>query len=103
MSPQPPHTLSLSQVMHKNMILPYYTQIWKFSPWLPKMEFFKMFSLFLERSPDPYFASNEPSTQPPPDIKFKSSYARKCDYAQILISNFRSMESRIESNTINDY
>ena len=49
-----------------------YTQIWKFSPGPQKMEFFKFF-IFVERSKD--FASNEPSTTP--DIKFKSSYARK--------------------------
>ena len=120
--------------MQENLILAYYAQIWKFGPGPPKMEFFKIFSflwkglqislptspqppldikfkssyarkldigllctnmeirpwapkngifqnffIFVERSPD--FASNEPSTTP--DIKFKSSYARKRDYAQI--------------------
>ena len=39
-SPQPPQTLSLSQVMQENVILAYYAQIWKFSSRLPKMEFF---------------------------------------------------------------
>ena len=34
------------------------------------------FFIFVEKSPD--FASNEPSTTP--DIKFKSSYARKRDF-----------------------
>ena len=113
----------------KNLILAYYAQIWKFSPRLPKMEFFKKNSffekvsrfcfqralnhpqtlslsqvmqenvimlkygnsapgsqkrnflkkiIFLIRSPD--LASNGPSTTPPPDIKFKSSYARKRDF-----------------------
>ena len=45
-SPQPPQTLSLSQVMQENVTLAYYAQIWKFSPRLPKMEFFKKFSCF---------------------------------------------------------
>ena len=45
-SPQPPQTLSLSQVVQENVILAYYTQIWKFGPRLPKMEFFKKFSFF---------------------------------------------------------
>ena len=40
------------------------------------MKFFQNFFIFVERSPD--FASNEPSTTP--DIKFKSSYARKRDF-----------------------
>ena len=64
--------------MQENLILAYYAQIWKFSPRLQKWSFSKKF-IFLKRSPD--FASKEPSTTP--DIKFKSSYARKCDYAQI--------------------
>ena len=41
-----PQTLSLGQVMQENVILAYYAQIWKFSPRLPKMEFFKKFSFF---------------------------------------------------------
>ena len=50
-------------------------------PQVPKNEiFFKKF-IILKRSPD--FASKKPSTTPPPEIKFKSSYARKRDYAQI--------------------
>ena len=44
--------------MQENVILAYYGQIWKFSPRLPKM-----------------------SPQPQPDIKFKSSYARKRDFS----------------------
>ena len=43
-----PQTLSLSQVMQENLILAYYAQIWKFSPRLPKMEFFKKI-IFLEK------------------------------------------------------
>ena len=45
----------------------------------PKNGIFQKFFIFVERSPD--FTSNEASTTP--DIKFKSSYARKRDYAQI--------------------
>ena len=73
-----PQTLSLSQVMQENLIL-VYAQIWKFGPGLPKMEFFKFFS-FLWKGLQ---ISLLTSPQPPPDIKFKSSYARKRDYAQI--------------------
>ena len=50
-----------------------YDQIWKFCPRLPENEFFRKFFIFMERSLN--FASNELSTTP--DIKFKSSYARK--------------------------
>ena len=74
-----PQKLSLSQVMQENVILDYYAQIWKFGPKLPKMEFFKIFS-FLWKGLQ---ISLLTSPQPPPDIKFKSSYARKRDYAQI--------------------
>ena len=45
-------------------------------PRAPKNGIFQNFFIFVERSP--YFASNEPSTYP--DIKFKSSYARKRDF-----------------------
>ena len=65
--------------MQENVILTYYAQIWKFGPRLPKMEFFKNFS-FLWKVLQ---ISLLTSPQPPPDIKFKSSYARKRDYAQI--------------------
>ena len=51
-------------------------------PQAPKNGIFQIFFIFLERSPD--FASNEPSTTP--DIKFKSSYARKRDFG-ILCPN----------------
>ena len=71
-----PQTLSLSQVMQENVILAYYAQIWKFGPKLPKMEFFKFFS-FLWNGLQ---ISLPMSPQPPPDIKFKSSYARKRDF-----------------------
>ena len=65
--------LSLSQVMQENVILAYYAQIWKFGPLLPKMEFFKKFSFFWKGLQ----ISLLTSTQPPADIKFKSSYAGK--------------------------
>ena len=74
-----PQTLSLIQVMQENVILAYYAQIWNFDPRLPKMEFFKKFS-FLWKGLQISLLTN---LQPPPDIKFKSSYARKRDYAQI--------------------
>ena len=51
--------------------------MWKFSPRLPKMEFFKIFS-FLWKGLQ---ISLLMSPQPPPDIKFKSSYARKLDFS----------------------
>ena len=47
-------------------------------PRAPKNGIFQKFFIFVERAPD--FASNESSTIPD---KFKSSYARKRDYAQI--------------------
>ena len=74
-----PQTLSLSQVMQENVILAYYAQIWKFGPRLPKMKFFKIFSFSWKGLQ----ISLLTSPQPPPDIKFKSSYSRKRDYAQI--------------------
>ena len=55
----------------------YYAQIWKFGPRPPENEFFRKFLIFMERSLS--FASNEPSTTP--DIKFKSSYARKLNFS----------------------
>ena len=68
-----PQTLSLSQVMQENVILAYYAQIWKFGPGPPKIEFFKFFS-FLWKGLQ---ISLLTSPQPPADIKFKSSYAKK--------------------------
>ena len=65
--------------MQEKLILAYYAQIWKFGPRHPKMEFFKIFS-FLWKGLQ---ISLLTSPQLPPDIKFKSSYARKRDYAQI--------------------
>ena len=53
--------------------------IMEIQPQVSKNGIFQTFFIFVERSPD--FASNEPSTTP--DIKFKSNYARKRDYAQI--------------------
>ena len=65
--------------MQENVILAYYAHIWKFGPGLPKMKFFKIFS-FLWKGLQ---ISLLTSPQPPPDIKFKSSCARKRNYAQI--------------------
>ena len=58
------------------LILAYHAQIWKFDPGPPKMEFFKIFSFLGEGLQ----ISLLTSPQPPPDIKFKSSYARKRDF-----------------------
>ena len=71
-----PQTLSLSQVMQEDVILAYYAQIWKFGQSLPKVEFFKIFS-FLWKGLQ---ISLPTSPKPPPDIKFKSRYARKRDF-----------------------
>ena len=94
-SPQPPQTLSLSQVMQENVILAYYAQIWKFGPRLRKMEFLKIFS-FLWKGLQ---ISLLTSPQPLPDIKFKSSYAKKhivkkVEFrTQLLNPEFRSYQS----------
>ena len=78
-SPQPPSDIKFKSSYARKHDLAYYAQIWKFGPKLPKMEFFKIFS-FLWKGLQ---ISLLTSPQPPPDIKFKSSYARKRDYAQI--------------------
>ena len=59
--------------MQENVVLAYYAQIWKFGPRLPKMEFFKIFSFLWEGLQ----ISLPTRPQPPPNIKFNSSYARK--------------------------
>ena len=90
-----PQTLSLSQVMQENVVLAYYAQIWKFGPRLPKMEFFKKFSFFRKGLQ----ISLLTSSQPPADIKFKSSYARKHiikkveSRTQLLNPEWRSYQS----------
>ena len=58
--------------MQENLILAYYAQKWKFSPRLPKMEFFKKVSFFWKGLQ----ISLLTSPQTPADIKFKSSYVR---------------------------
>ena len=82
-SPQPPQTLSLSQVMQENFILAYYAQRWKFSSRLPKMEFFKKVSFFEKVS---RFRFQRALTTP--DINFKSSYARKRNFG-LLCPNMK--------------
>ena len=62
--------------MQENFILAYYAEIWKFGPRPPKMEFFKNFS-FLWKGLQ---ISLPMSPQLPPDVRFKSSYARKRDF-----------------------
>ena len=78
-SPQPPPDIrfksSYARKRDFGLLCPN-MEIW---PRAPKKGIFQIFFIFVERSPD--FVSNEPSTTP--DIKFKSSYARKRYYAQI--------------------
>ena len=78
-STTPDIKFKLRQVMQENVILAYYVQIWKFGPKLPKMELFKIFSILWKGLQISLLTSPQPS----PDIKFKSSYARKRDYARI--------------------
>ena len=59
--------------MQENGILAYYAQKWKFSPRLLKMEFFKKRFIFWKGLQ----ISLPTSPQPPPDINFKSSYAKR--------------------------
>ena len=59
--------------MQESLILAYHAQIWKFGPGPQKWNFSKSFS-FLWKGLQ---ISLPTSPQPPPDIKFKSSYARK--------------------------
>ena len=78
-SPQPPPDIKFKLRYARNVILAYYAQIWKFGPRLPKMEFFKIFSFLWKGIQISLLTSPQPS----PDIKSKSSYAWKRDYAQI--------------------
>ena len=72
--------------MQENLILAYYAQIWKFGPGPPKMEFFKIFSLLWKGTQISLLFLTSP--QPPPDIKFKSSYAKKRDFG-LLCPNMK--------------
>ena len=67
-----PQTLSLSQVMQENVIMPKYEN----SGQAPKNGIFQKKIIFLKGLQ----ISLPTSPQPPPDIKFKSSYARKHDF-----------------------
>ena len=53
-------------------------------PQAPENEFFRKFLIFMERFVN--FVSNDPSTIPPPNIKFKSSYARKVDFSLLCLN-----------------
>ena len=64
------------QGMQENWILVIMPKYGNSAPGPQKINFRK-FLIFMERSLN--FASNEPSTTP--DIKFKSSYARKLDFS----------------------
>ena len=67
-----PQTLSLSQVMKENMIMPNM----EIQPQAPKNRNFQKNSFFWKGLQ----ISLPTSPQPPPDIKFKSSYARERDF-----------------------
>ena len=67
------------QGMQENWILAIMPKYGNSAPGPQKMNFFRKFLIFRERSLN--FGSNEPSTTP--DIKFKSSYARKLDFSLI--------------------
>ena len=69
-SPQPPPDIKFKSSYAKKRG---YAQIWKFSPRLPKTEFFKKV-LFFEKVSRFRF---QRAQNHPPDIKFMSSYARK--------------------------
>ena len=63
-------------------------------PRAPKNGTFHKFFIFVERSPD--FVSNEPSTTP--DIRFKSSYARKRDFG--LLCPYMEIQPQAPKNGI---
>ena len=63
------------QGMQENWILAVMPKYGNSAPSPQKLNFFRKFLIFMEMSLN--FASNEPSTTP--DIKFKSSYAKKLD------------------------
>ena len=65
------------QGVQENWILAIMPKYRNSAPGPQKMNFFRKFLIFTERSLN--FASNEPLTTP--DIKFKSSYARKLDFS----------------------
>ena len=73
-SPQPPSDIKFKSSYARKRD---YAQIWKFGPRPPENDFFRKFLILMERSLN--FGSNKPSTTP--DIKFKSSYARKLDFS----------------------
>ena len=65
------------QGMQEDWILAIMPKCGNSAPGPQKMKLFRQFLISMERSLN--FASNEPSTTP--DIKFKSSYARKLDFS----------------------
>ena len=84
-SPQPPPDIKFKSIYARKRD---YAQIWKLSPRLPKMEFFKKFSFFWKGLQ----ISLLTSPQPPADIKFESSYARK---------HIKKVESRSRTQLLN--
>ena len=88
-SPQPPPDTKFKSSYARKRDFGYYAQIWKFGPRLPKMEFFKKVLFFWKGLQ----TSLPTSPQPPPDIKFKSSYARKRGFGLLC----PSMENRSQA------
>ena len=94
-SPQPPQTLSLSQVMQEKFDIGLLCPNMEIRLRAPKNGIFQNFFIFDERSPD--FASNEFSTIP--TIKFKLSYARKRDFG-LLCPNMEIQPQAPKNGTI---
>ena len=77
MSPQPPPDIKFKSSYARKLDFSLLCPNMEIRPQAPKKWLFSEFLISMERSPN--FASNEPSTTP--DIKFKSSYARKLDFS----------------------
>ena len=94
-SPLPPPDIKFKSSYARKRDFGLYAQIWKFGPRLPKMEFFKKFSFFGKVLQ----ISLLTTPQPPADIKFKSSHARKHiikkveSRIQLLNPDWRSYQS----------
>ena len=81
-SPQPPSDIKLKSSYARKLDFGLLCPNMEIRPQAPKMGIFQNFFIFVERSPD--FQLTSP--QLPPDIKFKSSYARKRDFG-LLCTN----------------
>ena len=81
-SPQPPPDIQFKSNYARKLDMGLLCPNMEIQPQAPKMDFFKIFSFFWKGIQ----ISLPTSPQPPPDIKFKSSYARKRDVG-LLCSN----------------